>query len=55
MCCLTLTEFRMSVNADPNASFYWYITDMNIQITNADRKSPNSLINTYICTHRSLY
>ncbi len=63
MCCLTLIELRMSMNADPNASFSlptWILKSPAIETlsaasTNADRKSPNSLINTYIYTHRSLY
>ncbi len=52
MCCLTPIEFRMSMNADPNAYFSlstWILKSPTIKTLyaaspNSDRKSPNDLI-----------
>ncbi len=49
MCCQTPIEFRMSMNADPNASFslsMWILKSPTIKTlsaasTNSDRKSAN--------------
>ncbi len=56
-CCLTPIEFRMSMNADSNASFLlsiWIFKSPTIKTlsaasTNSDRKSPNSWIKSVWC------
>ncbi len=54
---LTPVDFRMSINADPNASFSlstWILKSPTIKTlsaasTNSDRKSANSLIKSVWC------
>ncbi len=56
-CCLTPIVFKMSMNADPNASFSlstWILKSPSIKTlsaasTTSDRKSPNSLIKSVWC------
>ena len=56
-CCVTPIEFKMSLNANPNASFSlstWIlksptIMTLSADITNSERKSANSLIKSVWC------
>ncbi len=64
MCCLTPIEFRMSMNADPNASFSlstWILKSPTIKTlsaastNSANRKSANSLKSVWWPVYSSQY